>query len=214
MLRRSRSDRSSAASGVALFALRAVLGGSLIGHGAQKLFGSFDGPGLDGTARMFDSKLALEPEPLMATVAGVTELGGGALLLAGLGGPVGPAAVVGTMSVAARTAHAGKPFFAQSGGPELAVTNIAIATAIGFAGFGRFSLDAHHGTSYPVIVRAGALAAGFAGAAWIISRAQREQVARAEREHDGPEPTPADADPNSYVTAGALASERVRQSVT
>jgi putative oxidoreductase len=210
-MRRSRTDRSSrpsVASGLALFALRGVLGGSLVAHGSQKLFGAFDGEGLENTAKMFDDNLALEPEPLMATVAGVCEMGGGALVLAGLGGPVGPAAIAGTMTVAARTAHAGKPYFAQRGGPELAITNAAIATALGMTGFGRFSLDGRHRGWYPVVVRVAALAAGFAGGAWIVSRARSEQLAR-ERAHSD---ASTDANEDSYVTAGSLATERVRQS--
>jgi putative oxidoreductase len=203
-MRRSRTDRSSIASGLSRLALRGVLGGSLLAHGSQKLFGAFGGAGLEDTAKMFDANLALEPEPLMATVAGVCELGGGALVLAGLGGPVGPAAIAGTMTVAARTAHAGKPYFAQRGGPELAVTNAAIATALGLAGFGRFSLDGRHGTWYPVVVRVAALAAGFAGGAWVVSRARSEQLAR--------ERAQTETELNSSVTAGSLATERVRQS--
>jgi putative oxidoreductase len=197
-------SRSSVASGLALFALRGVLGGSLVAHGSQKLFGAFEGEGLANTAKTFDANLALEPEPLMATVAGVCELGGGALVLAGLGGPVGPAAIVGTMTVAARTAHAGKPYFAQRGGPELAITDAAIATALGMAGFGRFSLDGRHRAWYPVVVRVAALAAGVAGGAWIVSRARSEQLAR--------ERAQLDSEANSSVTAGSLATERVRQS--
>jgi putative oxidoreductase len=211
-MRRSRSDRSSAASGLALLGLRSVLGGSLVGHGAQKLFGSFDGPGIERTAEMFDEKLGLEPEPLMAEVAGICELGGGVLILAGLGGPVGPAAVAGTMTVAARTAHAGKPYFAQSGGPELAITNAAIATALGMTGFGRFSLDGRHRAWYPFVVRVAAIAAGFAGAAWVVSRARDEQVARERARYDADAHTDANTNADSSVTAGALASERVRQS--
>jgi putative oxidoreductase len=203
-MRRSRTDRSSVASGLALFALRGVLGGSLIAHGSQKLFGAFGGEGIEGTAKTFDDHLALEPEPLMAEVAGLSELGGGTLVLTGLGGPVGPAAIAGVMTVAARTAHAGKPYFAQRGGPELAITNVAIATALGMTGFGRFSLDRRHGTRYPVLVRVVALAAGFAGAGWVVSRARSEQLAR--------ERARSESDGDSYVTAGALASERVRES--
>jgi len=203
-MRRKPSDRSTVAGGLALLTLRAVLGGSLVGHGAQKLFGSFDGPGLDDTAQMFDAKLGLEPEPLMATLAGVNEIGGGALILAGLGGPIGPAAVIGTMTVAARTAHGGKPYFAQMGGPELPITNIAIATALGLAGFGRFSRDRRHKHDWPVLTRIAVMAGGFACGAWIVSRAQQEQATRERAQQ------PADAD--APATAGNLASERVRQS--
>jgi putative oxidoreductase len=40
--------------------MRLVLGGLLTGHGAQKLFGSFSGPGLEGTSG-FMEMLGLTP---------------------------------------------------------------------------------------------------------------------------------------------------------
>ena len=203
-MKQKSSDRSTVRGGLGLLALRAVLGGSLVGHGAQKLFGSFGGEGLDDTAQMFDANLGLEPEPLMAALAGVNELGGGALIITGLGGPIGPASVMGVMTVAARTAHRGKPYFVQMGGPELAITNIAIASALGLTGFGRFSLDRRHHHSWPLLVRIAVMASGVACGAWVASRAQQEQATR-ERANER-------AVADAPATAGNLATERVRQS--
>ena len=66
--------------------LRMIIGGLFIGHGTQKLFGWFGGPGLAGTGQMMDS-LKLHPPRRNALAAGVTETAGGTLLAAGLRPP-------------------------------------------------------------------------------------------------------------------------------
>src|SRR3954463_356696 len=66
-----------------LLILRLAVGGFFIGHGAQKLFGSFGGPGLSGTAQFFES-LGMKPGRQHATAAGVAEFAGGLLLVFGL----------------------------------------------------------------------------------------------------------------------------------
>jgi len=45
---------------LAALILRVVLGGLMTGHGAQKLFGSFGGPGMEGTTG-FMEMLGLQP---------------------------------------------------------------------------------------------------------------------------------------------------------
>ncbi len=45
---------------LAAFILRVALGGLMAGHGAQKLFGSFGGPGMEGTTG-FMEMLGLQP---------------------------------------------------------------------------------------------------------------------------------------------------------
>ena len=84
---------------LALFALRAVVGLLMMGHGAQKLFGSFGGHGLAGTGQFFEA-LGLRPGRRNATAAGVGEFGGGLLLVLGLLTPLGAAALIGVMVVA------------------------------------------------------------------------------------------------------------------
>ena len=54
----------------AILLLRATVGGFLAGHGAQKLFGAFDGDGLDDTGRHMES-LGLKPGRRWALVAGL-----------------------------------------------------------------------------------------------------------------------------------------------
>ena len=112
-------------------AARAVLGGYLAVHGAQKLFGSFGGAGLDGTAELFD-KIGLTPGRQMAALAGATELGGGVLTATGALHPLGPVAVASTMAVATAVHRKAGPL-ATKGGYELPLTNLAFAVVLATA---------------------------------------------------------------------------------
>jgi putative oxidoreductase len=138
---------------VALLILRIVTGGLLAGHGSQKLFGWFGGPGLRGAGRWMES-IGLRPGEWWAALAGLGELGGGALMLLGLFNPLGPIGVIAVMLMATFKAHWGKPIWATAGGAELPLTNIVIALAVGLAGPGRYSLDAALGIHVPGLVTA------------------------------------------------------------
>lgn len=59
-----------------LLGLRLTLGSYLAVHGAQKLFGSFDGPGLEKVAAGFEHS-GLRPGKAMALLAGGSEFFGG-----------------------------------------------------------------------------------------------------------------------------------------
>mgnify|MGYP006430465649 CR=1 FL=1 len=64
--------------------LRFGLGIVMAAHGSQKLFGSFGGYGLQGTAGFFENSLGMKPGILFAALAGGTEFFGGLLLIIGL----------------------------------------------------------------------------------------------------------------------------------
>ena len=121
-----------------LLATRSVLGGYLAVHGAQKLFGAFGGHGLDATAAGFES-MGLRPGKAVATLAGVSELGGGILTVAGIADPLGPLALSGAMAVAAAV-HRKQGPLSQNGGFELPLTNLALAIGIISTGPGKFVL--------------------------------------------------------------------------
>jgi putative oxidoreductase len=61
----------------------------MAGHGAQKLFGSFGGPGMEGTTG-FMEMLGLQPGRPWAVLADISEFGGGVLTLLGFLNPLGP----------------------------------------------------------------------------------------------------------------------------
>jgi putative oxidoreductase len=123
-----------------LFVLRVVIGGLLFAHGTQKLFGWYGGHGLDGTGGFFE-QVGHRPGRTMAMVAGLSEAGGGLLLILGLLTPLGSAMIIGTMLVAAVSVHAPNGLWATNGGYELAFTNAVIATALAFTGAGSWSFD-------------------------------------------------------------------------
>jgi putative oxidoreductase len=123
----------------ALLGLRLTLGSYLAVHGAQKLFGHFDGPGLDAAGAGFEH-LGLKPGKAFAALAGTSELVGGVLTAVGGADPVGPLAVAGAMTVASLT-HAHNGPLLQKGGYELPASYLAAALALTGTGPGRYSLD-------------------------------------------------------------------------
>jgi putative oxidoreductase len=128
--------------------VRLAQGTLMAGHGAQKLFGSFGGPGLEGTSG-FMEMLGLKPGRPWATLAGLSEFGGGVLTALGLLNPLGPLGVIGAMAMATTKAHWGKPIWVTEGGAELPVLNLAISTALMIREPDKYSLDRVLGIRLP-----------------------------------------------------------------
>ena len=149
---------------VALLGTRLVLGSYLAVHGAQKLFGTFGGSGLDKAGAGFD-RIGLRPGRTMAIAAGVSELGGGVLTAAGIADPAGPLAIMGAMSVAATTHRAKGPLNAR-GGFELPLTNLAAAATLAAVGPGRYRI----GPSLPRPLAVAGAAGGGLLAAGLVAR--------------------------------------------
>jgi putative oxidoreductase len=128
--------------------VRVAQGSLMAGHGAQQLFGSFGGPGLEGTSG-FMEMLGMRPGRPWAYLAGLSEFGGGVLTALGLLNPLGPLGVIGSMAMATRKAHWDKPIWVTEGGAELPVLNIAISTALMIREPNRYSLDRLLGIRLP-----------------------------------------------------------------
>ena len=77
---------------------RVAIGGLFVGHGTQKLFGWFGGPGLGGTDAMME-KLELRPGRRHAVTASLAETIGGALLAIGALTPVAGSLITGTLGI-------------------------------------------------------------------------------------------------------------------
>jgi putative oxidoreductase len=133
---------------VGLLVLRVVVGLLLAGHGAQKLFGSFGGPGMTGTAGWLAS-IGLRPPHFWAALAGLSEFVGGLLVLLGLGSSLGPLAILAPMLVAILKVHLPNGLWNENGGVELPLTNIAAALLLALTGPGRYSLDALFNIALP-----------------------------------------------------------------
>jgi putative oxidoreductase len=177
-----------------LLIIRFALGLLLFAHGTQKLFGWYGGYGLDGTGGFFES-VGHKPGRLMAAIAGISEAGGGLLLVLGLFTPLGAAMVVGTMIVAAVSVHAPNGLWATNGGYELPLINAIVAAGLGFTGAGAWSADHAFNIPWTRGAGAGLLALFLAGSASAVSLARRQKVVAEEPRTDAypAEATPADA---------------------
>ncbi|MEA2295037.1 MAG: putative oxidoreductase [Solirubrobacteraceae bacterium] len=188
---------------VGQLALRGTIGPLFIGHGAQKLFGWFDGHGLEGTAGFFEGALGLRPGKRHATAAGVSELAGGVLLTAGALTPLASAAVTGTMVTAIRKAHAKNGIWTTAGGYEYNLVLIAAATALADFGPGTPSVD---GARFPRLkgnaIALASLAAGIAGSYLVTEVFSDKAPAPQEGQADVP------ADPASAPPADAGTGDR------
>ena len=125
---------------VGRLAARAVIGGLFIGHGTQKLFGWFGGPGRAGTEGMMES-LQMRPAKVHGLVAGVTETVGGGLLVLGLATPEAAAMLTGVMTTAIKKVHLANGPWAANGGWEYNAVLIASVVALTETGPGELSLD-------------------------------------------------------------------------
>lgn len=126
---------------VGLLLLRLTVGITFSLHGFQKLFGWFGGGGFVRTSRWFAS-LGFGDGRAAALMAGLSEVGGGLGLAAGLLTPLAAAAVIGVMTTAAFANNDEGGFWSASKGWELNGYLIAVAWAIATTGPGSWSLDA------------------------------------------------------------------------
>jgi putative oxidoreductase len=185
---------------IGLLVLRAVVGLLFMGHGAQKLFGSFGGHGIEGTAGFFDS-LGMRPGRRNAIAAGGAELAGGALLVLGLLTPLAAVMIISVMTVAIMTVHAKNGPWATDGGYEYNAVIMAVCFALVGAGPGEISFDDALGWMPDITGTGwafGALAVGLLGGLGAIA------AARATRGATTTTPTAATAGTEPTVTDAGL----------
>ncbi|ASO22382.1 putative membrane protein YphA (DoxX/SURF4 family) [Actinoalloteichus hoggarensis] len=131
---------ANAGTDVGLLLLRLVLGGVFLAHGAQKVFGLFGGPGIDGFAAYL-TQSGFHQAELLAWVTGVTELAGGALVVLGLATPLAAAGLLAIMANVILLRFAEGFFLTADGGFEFEAVLAGLAAALIFAGPGRAALD-------------------------------------------------------------------------
>ncbi len=120
-----------------LLLLRLVVGLLFVGHGAQKLFGSFGGGGPQGTAAFFSS-LGYRKPAILAVVVGLSELGGGLVLAGGFLTPLAAFLIATVMLNAIATVVWPKGFL---GGWEFELTLATVAVSLAAIGPGEYSID-------------------------------------------------------------------------
>ncbi|AFH61542.1 DoxX family protein [Paenibacillus caseinilyticus] len=124
-----------------LLLVRLVVGLLFVGHGAQKLFGWFGGYGPKGTGGWMES-IGMKPGVLMAVLAGLMELIGGALFAAGLLTPLAAVLITLTMLGAIVKVHAQNGLWVTANGYEYPLVLIAVVIGVALTGAGAYSLDA------------------------------------------------------------------------
>jgi putative oxidoreductase len=122
-----------------LLLLRIVIGLTFFGHGAQKLFGWWGGPGQAGT-RGWLGGMGFRMPGLLALTVGLSE-GSGLLLAAGFLTTLAALLTTSAMMVAIVSVHWSKGFWLSNGGYEYNLVLIAGAVAIAAIGPGRYSID-------------------------------------------------------------------------
>jgi putative oxidoreductase len=151
---------------------RLFIGGLFIGHGTQKWFGWFGGPGIEGTTGMMD-KLGLAPARANAHAASASETLGGVGIALGAFTPAAAATLIGTMVTAIRTVHLKNGFWSTGGGYEFNLTLIAALLLIVDGGPGSISVDGALGIEETGAGAAiGALALGVLGSAVTLAAAK------------------------------------------
>ena len=132
-------NRNPIVNDIGLMLIRMIVGIVFVFHGAQKLFGWFDGPGIEGFAGFLEQ---LEvPQPLLnAYLTGIAEFLGGLLLFVGLVTRLAaiPPLIVMVVAISMVHPHA---FAAAEGGMEFPLTLAIVLVGLILAGPGRFSLD-------------------------------------------------------------------------
>jgi putative oxidoreductase len=127
--------------GLGLLLIRLVFGLTFAAHGAQKLFGWFDGDGMDGTAKFFES-VGLKPGRVHAALGGLGELVGGLLLALGLWVPIAAVIITGVMVMAIIKVHLDKGYWSTAGGWEYNLAIITVAIGVALIGPGAYTVAA------------------------------------------------------------------------
>jgi putative oxidoreductase len=161
-----------------LLILRAVAGLTVGAHGAQKLFGWFEGSGFLGTLKM-QERIGLRPQWLWACLVILGELGGGLSLALGFLTPLGAAGILGAMCMAILKGHWKNGFWNSKRGLEFPLQLLAAGVAIGLGGPGNYSLDnvLHISLPYPQLFLVLAIAALVVDAIGLLISRQPSSVA-------------------------------------
>src|SRR5579875_809194 len=128
---------------IGLLIIRLVIGLTFVGHGMQKLFGWFGGPGITGMGQWLES-IGIKPGgKYWAIYAGVFELVGGILFTVGYLTWLGAALIVIIIIDAIVTVHGKNGYWADKGGFEYNFVLIAVTIGVALTGPGQYSLFYH-----------------------------------------------------------------------
>ena len=121
--------------------IRLGLAAVMIAHGAQKVLGSFNGPGFNTFISGTTPFSFMRPTWLWLGAAALSELVGGLLVLLGFLTRVGAFLIACVMITAIIGVHLPGGFFANNRGYEYPLSLLAMAVALLIAGGGQASVD-------------------------------------------------------------------------
>jgi putative oxidoreductase len=133
------TNKTSAPHDLGLLLVRLILGVVLMFHGSQKLFGWFDGAGMEKFTQSLE-ELQIPMPQVSAWLSAGTEFGGGALIVLGFLTRLVAVPVMVNMLVAVIAVHRHE-FANLKGGMEYPLMLCVVALALVFTGAGRFSID-------------------------------------------------------------------------
>jgi len=125
---------------LALFILQVAVGLTFAAHGAQKLFGWWEGPGIAGWEGAMQ-RMGFRPPRVFAWISASVEFVGGLMLAFGVLTPLVAAVLVAQAVVIIGHVHWANGFFNQRSGIEYPLLLASGAAAIGLAGPSAVSVD-------------------------------------------------------------------------
>ena len=171
-------------SDIAILVLRLGVGAIFAVHGAQKVFGWWDGSGFAGWEAVM-TRMGFRPAWLFAAISAAAELAGGLALAVGFLAPLAATALVGQSVVIIVAAHWKRGFFNRDNGFEFPLALASGAIGVLLLGPGEISLDAVLGLSFPSAARVWLLVVGLAGG--LVSTAIPRVASRSLRPATQPE---------------------------
>jgi putative oxidoreductase len=123
-----------------LLILRIAVGLTFAAHGAQKAFGWWNGPGIEGWQKII-AGMRFQPAGLWTVVSVGAELVGGVLLAIGLFTPLAATALIGQSVVIILKAHLPNGFWNKGGGIEFPLALAAGVLVTLGVGPGAYSVD-------------------------------------------------------------------------
>src|SRR5262245_37504504 len=130
-----------------LLLIRLVLATVFLFHGSQKLFGAFDGPGIEGFTKVLEGMDVPMPS-VSAWLAGLSEFVGGVFLVLGTGMRIAIIPTIITMFVAVIKVHS-SAFSAQHNGMEYPLTLGVVLIGLLLTGPGRITIGGLRGGGGP-----------------------------------------------------------------
>ena len=144
---------------LALTVIRVAVGLVLAGHGAQKVFGAFEGQGLERWHGMVAAMGFAQPH-VIGTLAAFVELFGGLMLAVGFLTPIVAAALAIDMGVAIVKVHWSKGIWVTKGGYEYPLVLFIVCLMLGLARPSAYSVDAALGFGGGAVLCLAVLAIG------------------------------------------------------